>query len=450
MSSNLGLYSNSLSSTIPTQLGMLDQMTAGFYLNLNSFCGDLPTELASLTGNFDVQEVIDGNFIGSPCLRSSSTGGNTPGESNPTGGVTATMWVLGPGGLAIMVLGVLVAYKSRAANDDDDSSSSSRHSAPLLNSCKMPDLESNGGMQIELQTPPDQPNHLAHAWQSSSAQLVVLDHELRVVLWSKGMTKATSSFTPAPGTSIEGLPFRSTDARQRVVGALELIMRERGAEGETALHPTFALQAAVTTAPTVSLHLATVLSNGMHNEVLLSMTAIKMKPLSTVAPQGFENGPCHLLIMGLETFDPGLASLSYESKVTSLSTVSDLTSENETTGEMTTSSGTWEYTSDIDNNTEPDGWTLTGPTEMKGEGAVGSSTRPTGPKAAAAAVALAVMGVLGKHGPESGEDSTKDSRDTAYILEEHLLQVAGWAVSAAAGSKDPPPSCVVDSSGIPT
>ena len=87
---------------------------------------------------------------------------------------------------------------------------------------------------------------------------------------------------------------------------------------------------------------------------------------------------------------------------------------------------------------------------MKGEGAVGSSTRPTGPKAAAAAVALAVMGVLGKHGPESGEDSTKDSRDTAYILEEHLLQVAGWAVSAAAGSKDPPPSCVVDSSGIPT
>ena len=164
-------------------------------------------------------------------------------------------------------------------------------------------------------------------------QLVVLDHELQVVLWSKGMASVMSSFRPAPGTSMEGLPFPSTNAQQRVVCTLESVMRERGVMGEAA-----ALQAVVTTAPNVSLHLVTPLSTGSHKEVLLSMTAIKMQPLSTPASsQGLDNELCHLLIMGKETLDPGLASLSYGTKVVPPSTVSDLTSESGTAS-LTTSS----------------------------------------------------------------------------------------------------------------
>jgi hypothetical protein len=130
-----------------------------------------------------------------------------------------------------------------------------------------------------------------------------------------------------------------------------MIMRE----DEAALHPTVALQAAVTTAPNVTLHLVTPLSKGVPKEVLLSMTAIKIKPLSatTALPHDVDTAPCHLLIMGLETFDPGLASLSHESNlVSSSSTVSDLTSENETTGEITTSSDTWGYQGDGDTESE--------------------------------------------------------------------------------------------------
>ena len=97
---------------------------------------------------------------------------------------------------------------------------------------------------------PGQPNHLAHAWQSSDAQLVVLDHELRVVLWSSGMAKVMMGFRPAPGTSVEGLPFHSTHAQQNVVSMLKSVMRERGVVGAAA-----ALQAAVLAAANVTLRL---------------------------------------------------------------------------------------------------------------------------------------------------------------------------------------------------
>ena len=50
-----------------------------------------------------------------------------------------------------------------------------------------------------------------------------------------------------------------------------------------------------------------------HNkEVLLLMTAIKMKLLSTASSQGLDNEPCHLLIMGKESLDPILAGLSHD------------------------------------------------------------------------------------------------------------------------------------------
>ena len=330
--------------------------SSSFWLKWNSLCGDLPTELASLPGDLNRREITEGNFIGSPCLLPSSSADNS--NTQTSGIAAATIRVLGGVGLAIaiMVLAALVGYrcttraKSRAASDDDNESIISNTSQiPLLHDSDLLDLESNGsgmpldidpdahgsehGLQLQSLALPDQPNRLAHAWRSSDMQLVVLDHELRVVLWSRGMAKVMSSFRPAPGTSMEGLPFPSTNAQQRVVCTLESVMRERGVMGEAA-----ALQAVVTTAPNVSLHLVTPLSTGSHKEVLLSMTAIKIQPLSTAASsQGLDNELCHLLIMGKETLDPGLASLSYGTKVVPPSTVSDLTSESGTAS-LTTSS----------------------------------------------------------------------------------------------------------------
>jgi len=318
--------------------------------------------------------------------------------------------------IAIMVLAVLVgcryatSAKSHAANDDDNASIiSDTTQTPLLRDSEVLDLESNGnGMGIDLdadgpeyglqlQPLPGQPNHLAHAWQSSDMQLVVLDHELRVVLWSRGMAKVMSSFRPALGTSVEGLPFSSTDARQRVASTLDSVIRERGVVGEAA-----ALQAIVTTAPNVTLHLVPPLSTGAHKAVLLSMTAIKMKSLSAASStQGLDNEPCHLLIMGKESLDPILAGLSHDNieVASASSTVSDLTSEGGTAGDLTTSTST-------------------------GTSTKSSSSSSDGPGAAG--------GLQSRRRRLDG--STVDSRNTAEILEGHLLQLSAWQVTAAAGS----------------
>jgi len=173
-------------------------------------------------------------------------------------------------------------------------------------------------------------------------QLVVLDHDLQVVLWSEGMAKAMSSFAPARGTRVKGLPFPSVEAQQKLIGELEVIMREEGAK---AFSPVLALEAAVVSKPNVSLHLVTPLSVGASRDVLLSVTAIKMEPLSTATGastggsaaasslSGVDNKEgCHLLIMGHESFDPGLASLRFgRDKTTPSWVMSDLASENSET-----------------------------------------------------------------------------------------------------------------------
>jgi hypothetical protein len=443
-------------------------MTSDFWLKWNSLCGDLPTELASLPDDLDRQEITKGNFIGSPCLPSSSA----DNSNTQTGGISTIILVLGAVAIAIMVLAAVASYAytthakdHTSNNDNDDSVSRTTQQTRLLDDSNTLNLDSNSGIDVEadgvkhglqLQSlaPLDQPHHLARAWQRSSAQLVVLDHELRVVLWSEGMAKATSSFTPAHGTGVEGLPFPSVSARRTAISALESGMGERSAEGEAALHPTLALQAAVTTAPNVSLHLVTPLHIGVRDEVLLLMTAVKMKPLATAASsQGFENEPCHLLIMGLESFDPGLASLWRESNPrSSPPSISDLTSENSengAAGELTNipDSSSVSISTDSSSASMSD-FTWQGVAHMTGEEPVDSGARPTGPRAAAAAGALAVLGVLGDREPGDASDVTVNSSDTAYILEGQLLQVAQWAVQVAAGSTDPPPSCAIDSSDI--
>ena len=156
------------------------------------------------------------------------------------------------------------------ANDDVDAGTiSNAIRSPLLDECNMPGFESNGGVDskpsgdehgLQMQNSQDFPLFLlrtANAWRSSGMQLVVLDRELRVIIWSEGMVKAMTSLRPAPGTSIEELPFSSVSEHQTAISALESIMGEGGAESDAALHPLLALQAGVTTAPNVTLHLVT-------------------------------------------------------------------------------------------------------------------------------------------------------------------------------------------------
>ena len=451
---NFDLSSNLLSSAIPTQLGQLDQMTYYFDLSSNSLCSDLPTELASLPSVLDRQMITDGNFIGSSCLPSSSA----DNSNTQTSGIATTMRVLGGVGLAIamMVLAALSGYKyatrtkSRAASDDDNESIISNTSQiPLLHDSDVLDLESNGsGVRLDIDPDADGPEHglqlqstqdlkplglvhLARDWRSSGMQLVVLDHELRVVVWSKGMTTAMPSVRPAQGTSMEALPFSSVEAQQRTVSELESIMREEGAEDEAALHPTLALQAAVTTSPNVSMHLVTPLSNGLHKELLLSMTAIKMMPFATALPsaaesQGFYYEPCHLLILGQESFDPGLASLAHDA---ASSTVSDLTSSDEATVNLATilsllntNSSTTESNGDV---AEVDsGIWRTSNSLTK------SSSSGDDPEAAGGTYARGRR----RRDDQGRDDVTVDSRDTADILEGHHLLLTAWRVDAAAGS----------------
>ena len=65
MNNRFGAQENELDSSIPTQLGQLNQMTSSFRLYSNQLCSDVPTEVHALsnsvTSNWDV---TTGNDIG--------------------------------------------------------------------------------------------------------------------------------------------------------------------------------------------------------------------------------------------------------------------------------------------------------------------------------------------------------------------------------------------------
>ena len=68
MSSYFSLSSNSLSSTIPTQLGRWVKMATGFTLASNKLCSDVPTEVSALSTNVGSNwYVTTGNSIGTVC-----------------------------------------------------------------------------------------------------------------------------------------------------------------------------------------------------------------------------------------------------------------------------------------------------------------------------------------------------------------------------------------------
>mmetsp|Transcript_69131 Transcript_69131/g.193199 ORF Transcript_69131/g.193199 Transcript_69131/m.193199 type:complete len:128 (+) Transcript_69131:371-754(+) len=115
-------------------------MTSYFYLKWNSLCGDLPTELASLPGDLNRDEITEGNFIGSPCLLPSSSADNSNTQTSGIAAATIER-VLGGVGLAIAitVLAALVGYrcttraKSRmTSSDDNESIISNTSQIPLL------------------------------------------------------------------------------------------------------------------------------------------------------------------------------------------------------------------------------------------------------------------------------------------------------------------------------
>ena len=61
-------YSNSFSGRIPTELGRLDQMTAGFEFYSNKLCDDVPTQVQALSsGVTSYWQVTTGNSFGTIC-----------------------------------------------------------------------------------------------------------------------------------------------------------------------------------------------------------------------------------------------------------------------------------------------------------------------------------------------------------------------------------------------
>ena len=92
-------------------------------------------------------------------------------------------------------------------------------------------------------------------------QLVVLDYDLRIVLWSRGLVEAASGLRPALGSSFSALPFPSPEHRDRIVQNLSNIREaEAGQHGTIPgplLDPLHALQAAVVIEPNVIMHLVT-------------------------------------------------------------------------------------------------------------------------------------------------------------------------------------------------
>lgn len=55
---------------------------------------------------------------------------------------------------------------------------------------------------------------------NSSAQLWVLDERLRVVVWSRGLTRICG-FDPSAGTPLASFPFVSDEKRARMIRSLK-------------------------------------------------------------------------------------------------------------------------------------------------------------------------------------------------------------------------------------
>ena len=201
----------------------------------------------------------------------------------------------------------------------------------------------------------------------------------------------------APVSTVEALPFASVKAGQKFVGALKSILGE-GAEGAS-LPPLHALHAAVVFVPNVSMHLVT---PPAHKDVLLSMTGIKMEPLSTKTPMwsavaaaaavaretGEDSATAtrHLLLMGHQSLDPGLMSLDSMSIISDLTSDSGFASNSQSHSLMQVSKSSSDHESTLFEPAIASGWALGSDT---GRMEIPASTAP--PATAASATAAAAL-----------------------------------------------------------
>ena len=174
-------------------------------------------------------------------------------------------------------------------------------------------------------------------WRDSRAQIMVLDHELRIVLWSRGMTEATAGYAPTLGDGIWTLPFPEEVQRTRMVSQLKKVLR--GAGKVDALLPAHqAMNEVVISTPNVAMHIVP-----FDRELVFSLVARPM--LEPAGLPGFETDPtgpmfaneagygesypavppppCHLILMIQDRVEPGLESLMWAGS----DTTSELTSE---------------------------------------------------------------------------------------------------------------------------
>ena len=187
---------------------------------------------------------------------------------------------------------------------------------PLLyNSCAAPDqFPVHPPQHNTTQHTPPHTHHTYHA----QPKVIVLDHNLCVVVWSRGMTKAAAGYEPAFGETLNALPFPSAEHRESVVSKLESIMHDE-APGSM-FHPLHALQAAVVADPNVVVHFVTPLGVGLEHDTVLSMAAVQIMP-----PRS-SSSSAHVLLVGHEQMDPKLVSLWAANDVPS-DVSSDLTSD---------------------------------------------------------------------------------------------------------------------------
>jgi len=92
---SLYLFSNSLSGSIPSEIGLLSSMSWDLYLYSNNLCGDIPPEVSLLSSSFSSGwSIITGNSLGTPCPDPTPTPTSdptpTPTSPNPTPTPTLT------------------------------------------------------------------------------------------------------------------------------------------------------------------------------------------------------------------------------------------------------------------------------------------------------------------------------------------------------------------------
>mmetsp|Transcript_61723 Transcript_61723/g.169811 ORF Transcript_61723/g.169811 Transcript_61723/m.169811 type:complete len:242 (+) Transcript_61723:360-1085(+) len=86
------LWGNSFTSSIPTQLGRLNQMTSAFALYSNKFCSDVPTQVQALSSSVTSDWLVTTETeIGTACCIAQSDTHTCAPSSVPTALPTATL-----------------------------------------------------------------------------------------------------------------------------------------------------------------------------------------------------------------------------------------------------------------------------------------------------------------------------------------------------------------------